>query len=371
MFLQISQKRLLLISIHICFWVLFFFVPHILYNLPMRPEIIQIRIIEMMILLLIFYGNALYLVPKLLIPKKYLLYFLITISIIVSVSQIGTYARSVFFASEHITRKEQMELRQQYRIQQQEIGQFHKHKSVPAHRMERRFTRPNPGFLSIIVLVTLALSSAYGYAQAHNNREKQIKELEKEQLASELAFLKTQINPHFLFNVLNSMYSLSLQKAEILPQVILRLSDLLRYMTYDSDAEYVPIEKEISYLTNYIELQKIRLSNQQNIEFIVENSYNKASIAPLILIAFIENAFKHGVIDKEKTAIHIHIVIDNEKITLFVKNNTSTQQHKDNTKGIGVQNVKRRLEIMYPQKHSLDISSTESTYIVSLSITHS
>jgi LytS/YehU family sensor histidine kinase len=244
--------------------------------------------------------------------------------------------------------------------------------SKSEYRIHKRYYKPRPGFLSIIILITIAISSVYGYAVNYNNREKRIKEFETERLSSELTFLKSQINQHFLFNVLNSIYSLSLKKSDALPPVILKLSDLLRYMTYDTVEKFVSIDKEIHYLQNYIDLQKLRLGQTEAIHFEIHNQTEKSiTIAPLILVPFIENAFKHGTLSDEKTHIDIQILITDDTIKLIVRNSCAEKTQKDSTHGVGIQNVKRRLELLYPQKYTLSISQEKQIFQVILLLNHS
>ena len=362
-----KHKKLQVVLVHTSIWILYFFMPHILYNLPIEKKILIMRSIELFVLLCVFYFNALFLVPRFLIPKKYIRYFGIVVVLVISISQAGSFAKSHYFPRQNHKKHRTYESRTQKPCKNNSRSKTYK--KAPA-KIKHHFLRSHPGFISIFILATLALSAAYGYAQVHNKREKELKELEKERLSSELLFLKTQINPHFLFNILNSIYSLSLQKSDVLPGVVLKLSELLRYMTYDSEEKYVAIEKELEYIHNYIELQKLRLSQYENISYSVEKVEKSVQIAPLILIAFIENAFKHGILGANKTNINIHISITDTHIALDVTNAYLTSHQKDAAHGIGIQNVKRRLEIMYPNKHSLKISSTDTNYSVSLKIEH-
>ncbi|TCC91655.1 hypothetical protein EZ428_07800 [Pedobacter frigiditerrae] len=190
---------------------------------------------------------------------------------------------------------------------------------------------------------------------------------EKEQLKTELAFLKSQVNPHYLFNTINDIYSLTQQQSEEAPAALLKLSELLRYMLRESDDPYVPLINEIDYLNNVIDLQKIGQKGQSYINFKVVGKIDQQKIAPLILINFIENAFKHGVFKDSEAPIQILIAIDVQAFHLHIRNKVNTHK-KDRTGGIGLVNVQRRLALIYPNRHTLLIDQQTDTFIVDLKI---
>lgn len=195
-------------------------------------------------------------------------------------------------------------------------------------------------------------------------------ELSTQNKISEMALLKAQINPHFLFNTLNNIYSLIYQKSNEAPSAIMKLSELMRYMVYETNADKVPLEKEINYLKSYIELQLLRLKNKDFVAFTVEGNIYGKTIAPMLLIPFVENAFKHGDKKSENPGIVIHLVMEDEKMSFDVVNffQQNGTMNKDETGGIGVLNVKRRLELIHPNSHSLNVSKTETQYNVHLEL---
>ena len=198
-----------------------------------------------------------------------------------------------------------------------------------------------------------------------NNRKQ--KELEKEKIIAELSFLKSQINPHFLFNTLNDIYTLTYQKSNVAPDALLKLSDLLRYMIKDSGDDQSLLEKEVAYLNNVIELHSIGQKGAVYIDFSVDGTIGNQKIAPLILINFIENAFKHGVADDPAHPIKITLFSDLSAVTFSVVNKKNTSI-KDHTGGIGLSNVRRRLELIYPGKHQLEITNQEDIFNIELKI---
>jgi len=198
-------------------------------------------------------------------------------------------------------------------------------------------------------------------------RNEKLKEtLKQENIKSELMLLRQQVNPHFLFNTLNNIYSLVYKKADIAPDSVLKLSSIMRYMLYDSNSDFVDCKDEIAYLTNYIELEKLRLVNKENIIFQVDGDCSNCKIAPMLFIPFIENAFKHG---NQKNEISIKITFADNKIKLHCSNIISDKTaSKDSCGGIGLTNVKRRLNLIYPNKHKLEIKELNNIFTVNLTL---
>lgn len=193
------------------------------------------------------------------------------------------------------------------------------------------------------------------------------RDLENQRLSAELAFLKSQINPHFLFNSLNSIYSLAYQRSETTPEAILKLSEIMRYMLYECNDNKVDLAKELQYVQNYIDLQKIRFGQKAFIDFKIEGKVENQQIVPLILIAFVENAFKHGVASTQQSPIRMRIEVDEGHLRFFIQNRKHTH-NRDEAGGIGLTNVKRRLDLLYPRKHNLEINDETDTYTVELSL---
>lgn len=225
---------------------------------------------------------------------------------------------------------------------------------------------PPSAYISFAIAVTA--SGIYAITQHSIKRELQIKELEKQQVTSNMQLLKSQLSPHFLFNAMNSLYSLSLKKSEKLPEAILTVSDLLRYVTYDSNENFVNIQKEIDYLNNYIALQKLRLSADSQIVFDIQNNNPNVQIAPMIIVPFFENAFKHSVDANGVARINAQLITTKSHIEFHIENSKQKEKQKDMTHGIGIQNVKSRLRLIYGSKHTLDIEDGEEKYVVLLKI---
>ncbi|WP_442589858.1 sensor histidine kinase [Pedobacter sp. AW31-3R] len=185
--------------------------------------------------------------------------------------------------------------------------------------------------------------------------------LETEKKDMELQFLKSQLNPHFLFNSLNNIYSLAYQKSDKTADAVLKLSDIMRYMIYESNDSWVSLSKEIEYLKSYIELQKLRFKNGASVEMTLNGEIDDQQIIPLILIAFVENAFKHGIANDPEDPIRINIIA-NQKILHFSITNKKSNANKDNVGGVGLNNVERRLQLLYPDRYKLNIVNSATHY---------
>jgi len=204
-----------------------------------------------------------------------------------------------------------------------------------------------------------------------NEKKKAINKLEREKLDAELLSLKTQINPHFLFNSLNNLYSLSLDQDSRLPDLLLRLSDNLRYMLYESGDHFVPLQKEIQFLENYIDLQRLRAPERVDIQFAVEGKIKDKAIAPLLLIHFVENAFKFGAKGSNTSAYaHIHCKVLENTLEFRVSNNKGKlAMPSKQAGGIGLSNTQKRLQLLYPDRHQLRIEELEEDFYLFLTLT--
>lgn len=194
-------------------------------------------------------------------------------------------------------------------------------------------------------------------------------ELIKERQAGEIALLRSQINPHFLFNTLNNIYSLVYNKSDEAPEAVMKLSSIMRYMLYDSNTDFVPLFKEVEYLNSFIELQQLRIPQKGFVELKVLGSMDNRIIAPMLLIPFVENAFKHG--DKtHEPGISIQLTLEANRLIFKVENylRLVNQPTNEESGGFGLENIRRRLGLLYPEKHELIIKVTEEKYIVELSI---
>ena len=198
--------------------------------------------------------------------------------------------------------------------------------------------------------------------------QKRVAELEKGQLVAELNFLKAQTNPHFLFNTLNNIYALARKKSEQTAPVVLQLSKILRFMLYECNQPRIPIQREVQIIEDYLELEKLRYNDRLKINFTKMITAANQVIAPLLLLPFVENAFKHSANHTRfDTTIDISLTVDKNQLSFKVKNQKEGDTEK-NELGIGLKNVQRQLELTYPEKHNLDINNADSFYEIDLVI---
>ena len=195
--------------------------------------------------------------------------------------------------------------------------------------------------------------------------ERHQRETEQARQAAELAFLHSQLNPHFLFNTINDIYALVYRQSKEAPDALLKLSDLLRYMLHDARHERVPLVKEIDYLGSLIELQRLGLKDALCLDYRLRGSLDGQLIAPLLLVSFVENAFKHGLVSDSRHPVQLHLTVTNTTLD-FTLHNTKHSQQKDQMGGIGLANVRRRLALLYPDRHELTVTNESETYHVNL-----
>jgi len=208
----------------------------------------------------------------------------------------------------------------------------------------------------------------------HYFREKQkfsLQELQEQKTKAELELLKSQVNPHFLFNTLNTLFSMSSMKGdEETAEGISKLSELMRYMIYETKVDKTSLDKEIEHIRNFIELQKLRFSGKDDMEIIfsIKGETKEKVIPPMLLIPFIENAFKFGFSIQQKSIIEIGLKVENEELIFMVKNTINKKKvKKDEHSGAGISNVKKRLELLYPDSHKLEIFKDDNYFNVYLS----
>ena len=217
---------------------------------------------------------------------------------------------------------------------------------------------------SLYLLLTIALKFSMDWYE----QKKTLQEIRLEKLQAEVNYLRSQINPHFLFNALNNLYALTLRKSDEAPAVVLKLSELMEYMLYESEETVIPLEKEIQYLNNYLELEKIRQDNKADIRLTVTGDTQQCYLPPFLIFPLVENAFKHGV---SKTAHNAFLFINisvGPTLMIDIENNKGNVPSTAQSGGIGLLNLKKRLELLFPGKHTLEISDGSDRFQVQLKI---
>lgn len=198
--------------------------------------------------------------------------------------------------------------------------------------------------------------------------EEERNSIAKEKNAAELNLLRSQVNPHFLFNTLNNIYSLSYRGSDKAPAAILRLSELMRFMTHEATADVVPLSKEIEYIRGFIELESMRTARETQVVLSVTGNIEENKIAPLILIPFVENGFKHGVVTDAERPFMIRIAVTADAIQLHCSNRIDAKNLGSHRRGTGLANVRKRLDLLYKDRYELDIKEAGDTYICELRI---
>ncbi|MFH6602568.1 sensor histidine kinase [Maribacter algicola] len=228
---------------------------------------------------------------------------------------------------------------------------------------------PGVFYCLLDVMPVITILAGFKFAWDASNKQREVDELRSSMQESELQFLKSQINPHFLFNNLNNLYSYAIEQSPKTPSIILELSSVLRYVLYDCKEKFVALQKEIEHLKNFTQLNELQIEERGKVTFKTQNIKPEFRIAPLILTVFIENAFKHSTASQSKDIrIDIDIkVTDNGMLEFKCENSFQPHGNTQNlSKGIGLQNVKKRLQILYPSAHELSINENDGLYSVIL-----
>jgi two-component system LytT family sensor kinase len=311
-----------------------------------------------LIWLTLIYGNTSFLMPRLLLRKKYVPYFLyLALHATLFTALIGWYSEWLILTFPGPGKNFYFFIATPLRAGHSNNFDYYLHVFMSS------------------VLPTLFLFSMGRLTQYFFTERKKSASLEKRQLESELLLLKSQVNPHFLFNVLNGIYSLSLKNSGKAPEMILKLSHLLRYMLYESRQDYVPLAKELEMLAAYIDIEQIRLKNKEAIHLTLPPAPVEGYVAPALLIFFIENAIKHGIesmTDHAYVKVTVSLSTDRSMLHFHCTNNYDSSigpsHRKEHSGGIGLPNVVKRLELIYPGRHDLRISDHNQTFEVILNL---
>ncbi|MBL7815664.1 MAG: histidine kinase [Saprospiraceae bacterium] len=224
---------------------------------------------------------------------------------------------------------------------------------------------------TVNVHLFVALGAMVYFIQKWTEQRRINEELMKEKVAAELSLLKSQVQPHFIFNTLNNIYMLSLKSSPQTSEMIYRLSALLSYMLYDSKRQFIEVEKEIDYVKNYINLEKIRYGERLDVQLTVINNVKGVTVPPLLFLPLVENAFKHGVSNAvEDSWIHIDISLKKKILVFKIENSVIKEKGLSNGfgNGLGLENLKRRLEILYPNRHDLKVMEDECSYLATVKL---
>jgi len=321
--------------------------------------------------MIVFYSNAYFFIPRLLLNKKYIFYGLAVIFMLFGVYCVRPFDRLLHIREEENDNRPPISQPGNHNYQSgTPPGQ---NPGSPSYR-DRPLSRSPFGqpmdITSFFIFFTLvAFSAAIKTIREWLLTEQRAARAEADKATAELSFLKAQINPHFLFNTMNNIYTLVLTKDDHAADSVMRLSKIMRYVTEDITGNFAPLQREIDCITSYIELQRLRTGNLTIVNFKVDGNIDEKQIAPLLLMTFIENVFKYGVSKHEASTIEIKLVIRETTLSFYCKNRifglNNSEQHGT---GIGIKNTRKRLAHLYNDKHLLNISNDNQEYIVQLTL---
>ena len=376
-----KNKNIIITIAHLATWICFFLLPYIFFpqskDIPfdISKYIIILLIIINLFLLGFYYLNTLLLIPRLLFKRKWLLYVVSIVACFVAFFYVPKEVAHWITGNDEETIRQ--EIVQQHRAEREKARlqptdsskqNLSTHKTPPPIYKRNSDFRYFPGSYAVFILV-FAVGTCLSVMQEWKKIEDHKDQIEREKINTELSFLKSQINPHFFFNTLNNIYSLAITGSNETANAVMKLSSIMRYVLTDTQNNSVSLQSEVDFIKNYIDLQLVRLTDKAKVDFTTEGEIENKQIAPLLFIPFIENAFKYGVSAKDASAIVIKLIIQPRSVSFSVSNTIVKADHamKDTT-GIGINNVKRRLELLYPQKHRLEVTENNNQFIVHLEI---
>lgn len=298
---------------------------------------------------LVFYINLFYLLPRFYARKKYVVYALSVIGLLAIVLAARPF--------DHLVRQS-------------------KQTAKPAvancggqDKRYRAFNRPGPHFdiMSLFIFTMLTgLGTVMHSKKELENSKKRALLAEADRANAELSFLKAQINPHFIYNTLNNIYTLCITGSPHAAESIMKLSKIMRYITDEAETNFVDLQDELDCIDNFIELQKLRLGKKTKVIYKVEGNAQWHKIPPLVLMTFVENVFKYGVNNRELAFLNISILITEKQICLYTQNRDFQKGREDNRKGLGIANTRQRLELLYPGRHILSIDQNNNLFTLNL-----
>ncbi len=362
--------------IHFAVWLLFMSFPIIFLSQDGNRSLLNIemtwRYAQFFFLyVLIFYLNAWYLFPKLYFAKKYISYFVSVAVLVIVVLTLQPFDRLMQQIPQQERQERQYQQGRPYRpFREGQPGQqmpppvkdFQDHRPPPGPDKRYRFDLSS----LILLMMVMGIGSAMRSIEEWQLTEKRAILAEADRANAELSFLKAQINPHFLYNTLNNIYTLCVTGSEHAAESIMKLSNIMRYVTDEAEANFVPLHGELECIENFIELQKLRLGKKVTLNYQVTGESSGHLISPLILMTFIENVFKYGISNHTETQIDISIAIEPSRIVFYAQNKIFKNKRKQERSGLGIKNTRQRLEHLYAGKHSLTIDDENELFTVKL-----
>jgi len=307
------------------------------YRITGWPLVLYTKLIDVIFYAAIIYLNLLYLIPNFLTAKRFWIYVSLLLGSVLILTPIKVAIQVFLFANEPTIQSSLVENQSYY-------------------------------FLSMFLI--MGSSTIYSIISEWLIHQSEKRDLQTQTMQSELKFLRSQVNPHFLFNTLNNLYALTLKKSDDAPEIVLKLSEIMRYMLYECNERTVSLSKEITYLRNYLDLEQLRQSRDIKIDMQVIGNVSDHRIAPLIFIPFVENSFKHGLNNQiSEGYVTIVLKVESNKLEFMIENSkpaTQPAQTHRRSGGIGLVNVKRRLNLIYADRYRLKINNEPNSYQVNL-----
>ncbi len=379
-----KRRRYATIILHVGFWLLLLslLLSFRLFSHPPGfeplPAVFTVKAVAQFGLLAgLFYLNAYYLIPRYLFRRRTGLFVAGILLLVVALLGFN-YALDPLLGTDEVFRRQMRERPPRESRSSPPDG------TGPGRRPADRDGPPRRGpggdrragprlvdpFWLLSVVLVAGISTSLTVTLKWFNDADQQQSLEKERLSSELSLLKSQINPHFFFNTLNNIYALTEVNPTLAQEAIHRLSKLMRYVLYETELTVVPLAQEITFMKNYVELMKLRVTSRVEVQFIYPEVGSEWQIPPLLLIPFIENAFKHGVSYAEPSPIRVDLQMDGPTLGFQTRNQMFGQREKieGEGSGIGLANVRRRLDLLFPGRHTLYAGERDNQYIIDLTI---
>ena len=354
------NKRKLTILTHILVWTFFIIIPWFVFNMNWKENSGEIGkyYYRSIVYGVYFYVIFLWVVPQFFFKQKKYAFFAVTVILITLFYFILDYSNGPKFPDS-----------QKDNAFRQEITLLAAKEKIPRPPFKRIHLYD---YILTFVFIT-GFSLGIRVVEKYSENEKARKDLEREKLKSELEFLKYQVSPHFFFNTLNNIYSLIEIDTKDAQRAVLRLSKMMRYLLYETQPEKALISTEIELMSNYIDLMRLRLTSNVVLNISFPKITNDFQIPPLLFIPFVENAFKHGISNREPSFIDISMKIENQNIEFRVKNSISgfVFNESEIKPGIGLENIQKRLKLLFNEKYSLTINKNENVYDVILKINNS
>lgn len=360
-----DKPKILKAASHLTVWLLFFtLIVSVATSMRATTFAQQLSsagfFIFCLIYLFIFYINSTILFPYLYLKKKYFTYFIIFLALGAGVFVIRPFDKLV---SEHRS----IEFRPPPPHNSVEERRPPHAQPLPQERRPRQ--GPSIDIVSMILFLMVWFAGmALQILKEWRSSQQKALIAESDKKTAELAFLKAHINPHFLFNTLNNIYSLAIINHEQTAVSILKLSNIMRYVTESVTTEFIALENEVECIIDYVDLQKLRLSKKVYLDFSITGNSRDKVIAPLILMTFIENIFKYGISNHHQSTITIKLFIEEKTITFYCQNKIFNPDYTYDREGFGIANTRRRLNFLYPDKHKLDINTDKDLYTVQLTL---